>query len=360
MQKVRLVFNAVEGGTEAVSRYYKEESFYAVHHGTGSGGTTAEDIRRYHNSKQVLLPHISSKDAEIVDIGCGQGGFLASLRDEGYSNLTGVDASHGCIPIIEKKGITGIYGTLDAIPLPDNQIDVVTLSHVLEHQYSLISAMNEIRRVLKPGGLLYIEVPNAIAYDTTANQEVFWLGLKEHINHFTKGHLEYLLHQNGFSIITVGMTSVTIPALYIIARSENKYSVEVPSYCCIQAGKDAVIHYYSIKRLQFKQLKAWIDVIMTNSRYIYFWGLSFNILTLSKELGLSTYNNIFFVDKNTSLHKLTIFGQSIHDLTVLNNASSQDSIVLTASSHRVSMMRYINEHAIAGTVYPLGGFDFFI
>ena len=100
-------------------------------------------------------------DARILDVGCGYGRTLNELYHMGYQNLTGIDFSMG---MIERGKRQFPYLNLavkenESIDFPDNQFDAVILFAVLtcipsdKEQKKLIS---EIRRVLKPGGILYI------------------------------------------------------------------------------------------------------------------------------------------------------------------------------------------------------------
>lgn len=102
-----------------------------------------------------------SKDMAILDVGCGYGRTLNELYQNGFVNLFGVDFSQGMIdrglklfPYLNLRKNEG-----GKLPFPDNSFEAVILIAVLtciyddESQYKLIS---EIERVLKPGGILYI------------------------------------------------------------------------------------------------------------------------------------------------------------------------------------------------------------
>ncbi|MBQ8983884.1 MAG: class I SAM-dependent methyltransferase [Lachnospiraceae bacterium] len=101
------------------------------------------------------------KDALIVDVGCGYGRTLNELTGLGYSNLIGLDFSQGMIDR-GKKAFPSLdlrIKTDDSIDLPESSVDAVILFAVLtcivdnEDQKKLVS---EIYRVLKPGGILYV------------------------------------------------------------------------------------------------------------------------------------------------------------------------------------------------------------
>lgn len=102
-----------------------------------------------------------SSDAAILDVGCGYGRTLEELYSNGYRDLTGIDFSEGMI-----RREQALYPYLDlrvkesaAIDFPDSTFDAVILFAVLtcivkdSEQRELI---DEIKRVLKPNGVLYI------------------------------------------------------------------------------------------------------------------------------------------------------------------------------------------------------------
>lgn len=100
-------------------------------------------------------------DARILDVGCGYGRTLNELYHMGHRNLTGIDFSKGMIERGKKQFpyLNLLVKEKDSIDFPDNHFDAVILFAVLTcipseaEQKKLIA---EIRRVLKPGGILYI------------------------------------------------------------------------------------------------------------------------------------------------------------------------------------------------------------
>lgn len=101
------------------------------------------------------------KEKVILDVGCGYGRTLNELYQSGYTNLIGIDFSEG---MIKRGRLQFPYLDLrvkeaEQIDLPDESVDAVILLAVLtciktnEEQQAFI---NEIRRVLKPKGILYI------------------------------------------------------------------------------------------------------------------------------------------------------------------------------------------------------------
>jgi len=101
---------------------------------------------------------------KLLDIGCGVGRFVKMALEQGF-NATGIDRAPGALAYAEKYyGLRLIQGEAESIPVPDKTYDIVTLIHVIEHSRNPLSVLREVRRVLKPGGILFIETPNSLRF----------------------------------------------------------------------------------------------------------------------------------------------------------------------------------------------------
>jgi SAM-dependent methyltransferase len=120
-------------------------------------------IKSHINLKKVLLSSVNStnlprKKCKILSIGAGTGGDLAVLKE--FGNVYAFDVDQNVIDmipdnmVVEKK-----VADAQAIPYKKNQFDIVVAFEVLEHIPNDSKAVEEINRVLKPGGLLFFSVP---------------------------------------------------------------------------------------------------------------------------------------------------------------------------------------------------------
>ncbi|MES2353867.1 MAG: class I SAM-dependent methyltransferase [Pseudomonadota bacterium] len=111
-------------------------------------------------TKTALIASLTKPNDKILDIGCGSGSILRSLKSQGYTDLHGLEISNYAVERLRSEGLTMYQGSLPRLPLPECQFDVVIASQVLEHIIRRRLFLNEIRRVLKPGGRAFIFVPN--------------------------------------------------------------------------------------------------------------------------------------------------------------------------------------------------------
>lgn len=108
-----------------------------------------------------LFSEYVSKDSKVLDVGCGYGRVLNELSEAGFTDLTGVDSAENMIKrgLREYPNLNLVANPDGAIPFENNTFDAVILFGVLtcvpdnEAQKELL---NDIKRVLKPGGVIYI------------------------------------------------------------------------------------------------------------------------------------------------------------------------------------------------------------
>ena len=102
----------------------------------------------------------AAKKGKLLDIGCGNGFFLAWMRDAGWE-VTGIEPDPVAAKVAqERHGISVIAGTLEDAKLPNESFEAITLHHVIEHVYDPVALLSECRRLLKPCGKVVVATPN--------------------------------------------------------------------------------------------------------------------------------------------------------------------------------------------------------
>jgi len=100
------------------------------------------------------------EEIKLLEIGCNQGDFLNSIKGDTSFSTLGIDIDKGALAYAEKRlGLNVKYGTLESLKFDDNSFNCILASHVIEHLIDPISTLQEIHRILNPGGLFIAMVP---------------------------------------------------------------------------------------------------------------------------------------------------------------------------------------------------------
>jgi ubiquinone/menaquinone biosynthesis C-methylase UbiE len=143
-------------------------------------------------------------EGHVLDIGCGSGGrYLDPLKGLGWTTH-GMDPSAHAIAAAVAKGHHAVVGVAEQQCFPDESMDVVTMWHVLEHTHAPVQALAACHRVLKPGGVLSLCVPNWGSLQAALFGRFWWsCDAPRHLYQFTKATLRRYLDQAGFRIVQV-------------------------------------------------------------------------------------------------------------------------------------------------------------
>ncbi len=139
----------------------------------------------------------------ILDVGCATGTFLVGMRTLGRWQVEGVEINPQVAEAARNRfGLQVHTGTLEEAALPPARFDAVTMWDVLEHVHDPTHTLQEIHRILKPGGIVVIRVPNLDSWDV----KLFgtnWAGYDapRHLYVFTRRTLTALLRKTGFRVV---------------------------------------------------------------------------------------------------------------------------------------------------------------
>lgn len=188
------------------------------------GDSELEDVFKGSIDRFCEIAVRLSSAKRVLDVGAGQGMLLSFLTELGHEcHALDVKDQPSMYPDTYGKDITFQLCNVeaDAIPYPEESFDAVVCCQVLEHfSHSHLPAVCEMRRVLRPGGVLEIDVPNVasfrnrvrllrgkhITYDYAAHylhatpilyKDMSYYPLR-HNREFTKSELELLLHTAQF------------------------------------------------------------------------------------------------------------------------------------------------------------------
>ena len=336
-------------------RYYAELSKYSdAITGTG-GGESDWDRRRLEDTARVIARALGDPSARTVDIGCANGGLLAALEREGMTRLEGVDPSPACVDATSRLShAKGYVGGLFDLPDAVRNADAAVLSHVLEHVRDVPRALGQLRGVLRPGGMAYVEVPDATRYSDCLVAPFQDFNV-EHINHFSPASLANALEQNGFVVEHVEQKTIAAsatapyPAVFAIARAIQVGDVSAPRYD--ESLSPAIADYIDRSRDLLDTIARHLDRELAGVREIVVWGTGQTTLTAVANTSLGGARVVAFTDSSSRYH-----GRRLAGIPVVPPESVREydvPIVVGSIIHHDAIASRIRELGLRNAVIPI-------
>lgn len=167
-------------------------------------------------NRRMLLPlsELANKNASILDAGCGTGGLIKALKGVGAPwTIKGLDYSPlVCIYARERTSVPIEEGSIEALPFGQGQFDAVLTADVICQIDDASKALAEFWRVLKPGGILAI---NVAAYNWMRS---YHDELMDTRHRFRRSELANLLRRAGFEITQSSYANMLIFPLIFLRR----------------------------------------------------------------------------------------------------------------------------------------------
>lgn len=346
---------------DSLNLYYSEQGFYGCYNPYVKGDL--DPGLRHTLIYDIVSRHLPDRQWSWLDIGSSRGDLLLYLQDKGLNNLIGLDLNEKAIETLRRRGLKTLLAGADQVPLPDGSIGVISSSHNLEHCLEPHIYMREAVRLLRPGGLIYIQLPDAEHYGSWdfRNSYAQW-ACPEHINHFSRHHLEDLMRANGLSVIDAGNIPLSTMIKCPESRDNDLYSVYVLGRADNAPAKSPVL-YDGLK----KSLKKLIETdeeglaayrrlttqLAQTARPVYMWGLTLAFWSL---YGLSGFNKInikALVDKNPYYQGRLVDGRPVEGLEAFKRAEPDDFVILFSDARQQEMRQYLREIGFPGQIMDL-------
>lgn len=151
---------------------------------------------------------VDSPGRAVLDVGCSMGYVLEAGRRLGLESA-GLDISQHAVTRCRERGFRAEVGTLEVLPFSDASFDVVVMKHVLEHTPEPERALCEVKRVLRPRGVVVIAVPCVDYWKGDKRRTTYRyyrpddLGAQHYV-YYSEATLRARLERSGFEVMVYG------------------------------------------------------------------------------------------------------------------------------------------------------------
>lgn len=209
-------------GKEEIGKYYQSEN-YISHSDTSKGfiNSLYHKVRKRTliKKRKLILKATGKSTGQILDVGCGTGAFLATMQHADWK-CSGIEPEENA-----RKKAQELYGLQvmkenEFYNFPSEAFDAITLWHVLEHVHDLHPYVQQLRKLLAPGGKLFIAVPNYTSADEKIYHE-YWAAydVPRHLYHFSPKAMRQLMNKYGLKIEK--MKPMWYDSIYVSMLSEQ-------------------------------------------------------------------------------------------------------------------------------------------
>lgn len=190
-------------GKNEIEKYYQSED-YISHSDTKKGfiNSLYHRVRKrtLDGKRKTVEKFTKLSTGKILDIGAGTGAFLHTMDKAGW-DVKGIEPDETARENAKKLYGLSLQPPQQLFNLPPQSFDAITLWHVLEHVHDLHEYIDQLKKLLKPNGCIFIAVPNYTCYDEKVYKE-FWAAydVPRHLYHLSPKSVTQLLLQHGLQL----------------------------------------------------------------------------------------------------------------------------------------------------------------
>jgi 2-polyprenyl-3-methyl-5-hydroxy-6-metoxy-1,4-benzoquinol methylase len=172
-----LLVSQPQAALDELIRYYRQTHFEEINTDPDENFATIRRIRCDWDvplMKELWQDFAPRAGGLALEVGCGYGGLLSVLLDEGFS-VVGCDMSMKCASFCHSSGIRSIVAGSPGLPFPRRSFDLVIAMHVIEHVPDPVVFALEIVGLLRPGGVVVLGTEDGWC------SQYQWERLKSHV-----------------------------------------------------------------------------------------------------------------------------------------------------------------------------------
>lgn len=156
------------------------------------------------------LSQLDGEGVRVLEIGCATGEYLALLQEESDWEVVGLERSPFAVRQAKERGeLIVLEGTVETVKFSEGSFNVVIFRHLLEHLPDPRGFLGEVRRLLKPGGLCLLVVPDMGSWEARLFGASWYdLDPPRHFYHFSTETIRALLRTQKFDICSLSHSYV--------------------------------------------------------------------------------------------------------------------------------------------------------
>lgn len=218
---------------------------------------------RFEHQHRYVLASFLAEGRDVLDIACGEGYGTARLGLKAAS-VVGVDIDLSTVEYAQKRyrdtaNIRFLAGSCDAIPIPDASVDLVVSFETIEHHDAHEAMMTEIRRVLRPNGVLLLSSPNRRLYSDARDYHNPF-----HVHELYRNELMDLLGRYFKVVHLYGQNAGLSSYVFTLEGTENRSrqlmeTQEVTKALPVAPDEDAALYYIAVCANEVTSLPITLD-----------------------------------------------------------------------------------------------------
>jgi hypothetical protein len=216
------------------------------------------------------------------------------------------------------------------------------LDSVLEHVFDFKSVFRAVNKLLKPDGILFIEVPDAFRYKDFFLAPYYRFDF-EHINHFSKAHMENLLGSFSYDLASFRQEKLKVadgifaPSISLLFKKSQKPRRLVPDF----ELREKIKEY--IAKSEQAAVDNKIAGLYNMKTPVLIWGLGAYTSSLLKKTKLGQCNIKAFIDNDPNKRDKTFMGKPVYTSDFLKEQNDGAAVAVCSVLYKNEMLKFLDD-----------------
>ena len=208
-------------GHMQLDRFPSEAELDAAYEVAESDAYVEEEAGQRYSFASVLerIERYAPERGAILDVGCWVGFLLAEAAERGWREPVGIEPSTFASSYArERLGLDVRTEELFTADLPTGHFDCVVMGDVLEHLTRANAALERVAELLRPGGVIALELPDAGSRVARLLGARWWSVIPTHVHYFTRASAATMVRRNGFEPLYVATDPKSFTVRYYLDK----------------------------------------------------------------------------------------------------------------------------------------------